>query len=112
MLTHFRFDTNWLLPKYRDLGYVRKAPDSELTKLQRSVIMGVHRRYFRNGNLAAGPSKLDFETLNDAYKALCKFGSHISGKKRITIKVTIKLLYVNNLCMIYAVYYAVMYTTY
>lgn len=62
---------------------MRRTTDAELTELQRSVIMGVHKRDYRNGSLAAGPSKIDFETLNAAYLALCKFEVYLHAGKNV-----------------------------
>ncbi len=34
---------------------------------ERKMLLGVHHRDYRNGQLAENPSKLDYETLNRAY---------------------------------------------
>ena len=60
-----RFDIKWLLPEYRDLDAVRNH--GELSEKQKSVLEGVHTRDFSNGQLAADPSKHDYEILNRAY---------------------------------------------
>ena len=63
-----RLDIDWLKPKYRDLDYVRSAND--LSDFERKVIEGVHTRDYHNGILPLLPSKLDHETLNQAYLTL------------------------------------------
>ena len=39
-----------------------------LTDEEREVILGVHERSYKNGELAKNPSPMDFQVLNDAYK--------------------------------------------
>ena len=39
-----------------------------LTDEEREVILGVHKRSYKNGQLAKDPSPMDFQALNDAYK--------------------------------------------
>ena len=61
-----RFDVKWLQPKYQNREYVED--DGELTDKQRAVILGVHDRSYKNGELAKDPSVNDFKVLNEAYK--------------------------------------------
>ena len=63
----YRFDTNWLLRKYRKRSYVAKHVEDEL---ERKVLLGVHDHDHSNGELAENPSKLDYETLNTAYERI------------------------------------------
>ncbi len=63
----YRFDTNWLLKKYRKRSSVAKHVEDER---ERKVLLGVHDRDYHNGQLAENPSKLDYETLNRAYEVI------------------------------------------
>ena len=63
-----RFDVKWLLPKYQNREYVEYETDGILTDKERAVILGVHDRSYKIGELAIDPSVNDFKVLNDAYK--------------------------------------------